>query len=158
MTFTSCIGFDFRDWHVKIIDEDDALTTEIFQATAPTTNLAKKSFWKNMKFEISDADETTESAAVFYGVNLAQAIVYTEGAEWITNLGPRVREVGWGNGVPDSCNAIPTIGTWRVGQSLRSRAPTVDGSDMAAMSYLCTVAGTPGTWVTIYGSTVSPAT
>ena len=126
--FTSCKGFDFRDWRVKIIDEDDALTTEIFQMQGPTTNLTKKSFWKNIKVEITNADEITPSAGVFYGVNLANSYIYVEGAEWMANLGPRVRELGWGNGLPNSANAIPSVGTWRQGQILYNRLPAAAGT------------------------------
>lgn len=52
----------------------------------------------------------------------------------------------------------PTAGTWRVGDRVYNTAPSVDGNNMVLDHWTCTVAGTPGTWVAQYLSTVTPAT
>lgn len=59
----------------------------------------------------------------------------------------------WGQG-----SAAPTTGTWVVGDKVSNSTPSVDGNNMVLDHWVCTVAGTPGTWVAQYLSTVSPAT
>lgn len=54
--------------------------------------------------------------------------------------------------------AAPASGTWAVGDTVINNAPSVDGNNMFIEGWICTVAGTPGTWVAMYISTVSPAT
>jgi hypothetical protein len=44
--------------------------------------------------------------------------------------------------------ALPTAGTWKVGQIVWNSAPAATG----AVAWLCTVAGTPGTWVAMITS------
>jgi hypothetical protein len=55
-------------------------------------------------------------------------------------------------------SAAPTTGTWAVGDKVYNSSPSVDGNNMVLDHWLCTVAGTPGTWVAQYYSTVTPAT
>ena len=43
--------------------------------------------------------------------------------------------------------AIPTVGTWSVGDIVYQTTPTVNGS----IGWVCTTAGTPGTWVAFGG-------
>jgi hypothetical protein len=50
---------------------------------------------------------------------------------------------GHGVGTLYAANAIPTAGTYRVGDRCVNSAPTVG----SPKSWVCTVAGTPGTWV-----------
>lgn len=52
----------------------------------------------------------------------------------------------------------PTSSTWAVGDKTINTNPAVDGNNMVLDHWLCTVAGTPGTWVPQYFSTVTPAT
>lgn len=54
--------------------------------------------------------------------------------------------------------AAPVTGTYAVNDKIINRIRTVDGNNMIIDHWLCTVAGTPGTWVAQYVSTVSPAT
>lgn len=54
--------------------------------------------------------------------------------------------------------ASPTAGTWGVGDIVWNTGPTVDVSNMLILGWVCTVAGTSGTWVPMRVSTVSPAT
>ena len=55
-------------------------------------------------------------------------------------------------------SAAPTAGTWAVGDVIYNSSPAVDGNNMVLDHWICTVAGTPGTWVAQYVSTVTPAT
>ena len=55
-------------------------------------------------------------------------------------------------------NVAPTTGTWAVGDKVFFDTPAVDGNNMVLLGWICTDAGTPGTWVAMYTSTVSPAT
>ena len=54
-------------------------------------------------------------------------------------------------------SAAPTTGTWAAGDKVVNTAPSVDGNNMVIDHWVCTVAGTPGTWPAQYISTVSPA-
>jgi len=54
--------------------------------------------------------------------------------------------------------AAPTAGTWKRGDRVYNTTPSVDGNNMVLDHWVCTVAGSPGTWVAQYLSTVSPAT
>jgi hypothetical protein len=63
-------------------------------------------------------------------------------------------------------NAPPSTGgtnggalmNWSVGDFVYNSAPSVDGNNMILTGWVCTAAGTPGTWQPQYISTVSPAT
>lgn len=159
-SLTGLQGFDCRNWHVKIIDEDDVLTSsDYFAFILPTTNLARESYWENVHIDITDADETTDSDGYCRVQNLAQNLIFSSGVRWQSNIGPHGREANYSGGQAESSNAVPTAGTWRVGTFLRnSNSPSVDGNNMVLAGWLCTTAGTPGTWQTIYWSTVTPAT
>ena len=52
----------------------------------------------------------------------------------------------------------PTVDTWGVGDKVYKTNISVDGNNMLLDHWTCTVAGTPGTWVAQYLSTVTPAT
>jgi len=54
-------------------------------------------------------------------------------------------------------DVIPTSGTWLLGDRVWNISPSVDVNNMVLDHWICTVAGTPGTWVAQYVSTVSPA-
>lgn len=54
------------------------------------------------------------------------------------------------NAVTNATTAIPTTGTYQQGDFIRNKAPTeqgTSGSKFVVSGWLCTVAGTPGTWV-----------
>ena len=53
--------------------------------------------------------------------------------------------------------AAPSSGTWFLGDRVINTTPVNDGSNMVVHSWVCTTAGTPGTWVAQYLSSVSPA-
>lgn len=55
-------------------------------------------------------------------------------------------------------SAAPTAGTWKQGDQVLDVSPTVDGNNMLTYGWCCTAAGSPGTWVPMYVSTVTPAT
>ena len=49
-----------------------------------------------------------------------------------------------------AATAAPTTGTWAVGDVVKNSAPAVagaPGSQYVIIHWICTVAGTPGTWV-----------
>jgi hypothetical protein len=52
----------------------------------------------------------------------------------------------------------PVSGRYEVGDITYNTAPSVDGNNMVLAHWVCTVAGSPGTHVAQYLSTVSPAT
>lgn len=54
--------------------------------------------------------------------------------------------------------AAPTIGTWKAGDRCINRGYTADANNMIIDHWKCTANGTPGTWIPVYISTVSPAT
>ncbi len=57
-----------------------------------------------------------------------------------------------------TASSVPTTGTWIAGDRVYNTTPSVDGNNMVLNHWICTVSGTPGTWVAQYISTVSPAT
>jgi len=52
----------------------------------------------------------------------------------------------------------PVLGTHTAGDFIHNTGFTVDGNNMHIIGWRCTVSGTPGTFVTLFASTVSPAT
>jgi len=62
-----------------------------------------------------------------------------------------IRNVWWNS-------SAPTSGNWVRGDIVHNFFPTVDANNMILVGHICTVTGTPGTWVPMYISTVSPAT
>ncbi len=139
-------GFDFRNWHVKIIDEDNALTgSNYFQMVLPTTNLSRESFFSNVRVVITNADEVTTSSGYLRIVSLAQDEIHSDGVCWQANIGPHGREATYGP--VGTSNAVPTAGEWKRGQILYDKAPSAGG----ALGWVCVSAGTPGTWVPFGG-------
>lgn len=55
-----------------------------------------------------------------------------------------------------SALAAPSTGTWIQGDFIKNSAPTVDGNGNVLLGWECTVSGTPGTWITIFGKSTSP--
>lgn len=51
----------------------------------------------------------------------------------------------------NAATAAPTTGTYQQGDFVKSSAPT---SATPTIGWVCTVAGTPGTWVAVYGGRV----
>ena len=135
--------FDIRDVSVHIVDSTDALTSaDQFQFVLPTTNLARQSYYANVDVYLTNADGTTASGAGFRGVNVAQALIVASGAMWRADIGPYTLAVTSNNGIRDSIGAIPVVGTWRKGTDF-----ILWGAAVAPFRTRCTVAGTPGTWV-----------
>lgn len=55
-------------------------------------------------------------------------------------------------------DAVPASGIHFLGQRVENISPTVDGNNMLISGWVTTASGSPGTWQTLYTSTVSPAT
>jgi hypothetical protein len=55
-------------------------------------------------------------------------------------------------------DAVPASGIHFLGQRVENISPTVDGNNMLISGWVATASGSPGTWQTLYTSTVSPAT
>ena len=55
-------------------------------------------------------------------------------------------------------SSVPTTGNWFKGDKCENSVPTIDGNNMILAGWLCTVTGTPGTWLPYYISTATPAT
>lgn len=52
--------------------------------------------------------------------------------------------------VHNAATAAPTTGTWNIGDTVKNSAPAeagVAGSKHVITGWICTVAGTPGTWL-----------
>lgn len=72
----------------------------------------------------------------------------------VTNTGPRTIYVTNSPSAIAPWNAM----AWRVGDRAILTNPGPDGNNMVLVGWICTTAGTPGTWSPQYVSTVSPAT
>jgi hypothetical protein len=82
------------------------------------------------------------ATATATGVNLYDALLTLEGGQ-------------------DAATGAPASGTWFKGDYLAARgvsATQPDANNMIIAGYVCTVSGSPGTWCTVYHSTVTPAT
>lgn len=70
----------------------------------------------------------------------------------LRDLGTRLDLLSHGHlaGVRGKATAAPTTGTWAVGDVIRNSAPAEAGSASSKYviyGWVCTVAGTPGTWL-----------
>jgi len=54
-------------------------------------------------------------------------------------------------------STTPTASTWKQGDIVYNTAPAEDANSMVTLGWICTTAGTPGTWRPMNVSTVSPA-
>lgn len=57
---------------------------------------------------------------------------------------------GYVQGTTNAATAAPTTGTWNVGDFVRNKTPAELGaasSKYVITGWICTVAGTPGTWL-----------
>jgi hypothetical protein len=90
--------------------------------------------YKNLTFkaEIASATEYVENG--WYGIT--PTILNTGGARLINFYGTLGRAITYGT-------AAPTVNTWARGDRVYNQDPTVG----QPKSWVCTVAGTPGTWV-----------
>lgn len=87
--------------------------------TTPFGGFKVLSLWNNVVTLNANADATVSSAAVSYSAPLYRNVnIYT--------------------------NAAPTTGAWNVGDIAYNSSPTAGGY----IGWVCTVAGTPGTWKT----------
>lgn len=90
-------------------------------------------------------------------------------ADWLNTLCFRIRESFSGvatqlnnlsegriSAVTNAYTAAPTTGTWNLGDYIKNSAPSElggAGSKYTIRGWVCTVAGTPGTWVQDRGLT-----
>jgi len=142
---TEVKGFDVKDFNLKIVDINDAITSgaTYFGWEAPTTNLSRKSFLDNVNVHLTTSDEETEhSYAFFRGQYFAQSLIYATDVTWQGNIGPYIRDASYAAGTKNAIPAIPTIGTWRKGQDF-----AIYDATAAPFRARCTASGTPGTWV-----------
>lgn len=70
----------------------------------------------------------------------------------LRDIGTRLDLLSQGHlaGVRGKATAAPTTGTWAVGDVIRNSAPAEAGSASSKYviyGWICTVAGTPGTWL-----------
>lgn len=72
---------------------------------------------------------------------------------WLSGRWDGPAYVGYGTAAPTD-----TDFTFKVGDRWTNTAPSVDGNNMVLNHWVCTVAGSPGTWTPQYYSTVTPAT
>lgn len=139
----ACSGFNIKNLRVHIVDTNNVLTGSTqFRMVAPTTNLASQSFLSGLEVIITQSDGVTLSSGAFYGVNFAQNLIHVKGQIWMANIGPYVREATAYGGTSETINQAPTGGTWRIGQDFALANATA-----APFRVRCTLAGSPGTWV-----------
>lgn len=137
-----CKGFNIGLWNIRVIDTSGDTVSGQFEFVAPTTSLAKISFARDIDVVIYQSDKVTlSSSGDMRMFNFAQSLIRTSGIRWQVNIGPYGKTVTYGQ--PNTTNAIPTTGTWQVGERLFRNPPVVG----QPKSWVCTVAGTPGTWV-----------
>lgn len=72
----------------------------------------------------------------------------------LRDLGNRLNSLSVGSlyGVRGQATVAPTTGTWAKGDVIRNSAPTEAGVALAKYviyGWICTVAGSPGTWLEI---------
>lgn len=138
----SCIGFNVGPWNIRVIDTSGNTVSGQFEFVAPTTNLAKISFAKGIDVAFYQSDKITPSSGGDMRIfNFAASLVRASGMRWQSNIGPYGKPVTYG--APNTTNGLPAVGTWRVGERLFRNPPVVG----QPKSWVCTVAGTPGTWV-----------
>lgn len=92
---------------------------------------------------------------IIYNPNLPQKDSSTFEIQLLSvlrDLGTRLDLLAQGHlaGVRGKATAAPTTGTWAVGDVIRNSAPAEAGvalSKYVIYGWICTVAGTPGTWL-----------
>lgn len=62
------------------------------------------------------------------------------------------------SGILGAGAAAPVAGNYDIGAIWLNESPSVDGNNMILTGWICTAAGSPGTWSPMRVSTVSPAT
>jgi hypothetical protein len=112
----------------------------------PTTAITNNSFVNNSAtaFNIGIAPDITLPGAVITGNNFRGTGSY--GVLYNANItGPNIRNTfTTQNLVVKQGSVTPTAGTWQVGDIVWNTAPTT-----SVAGWICSVAGTPGTWVVI---------
>lgn len=145
--------FQLRNWNVQVLDINSAFINDYFSFVLPTTNLSRLSHFEDVRFSFLQSDNVTVSTLASLNVlNAAQPNVYTKGQIWQGNI-MRIREAT-AYGVPQSSEdvvtTIPATGTWAAGKYFRNYLPVeagTAGSKYVISGWVCTAAGTPGTWL-----------
>ena len=78
--------------------------------------------------------------------------VDAETARWFREIARQVNGLSEGSiaVIYNAATAAPTTGTWAKGDQIRNSAPAEAGSASSkyvVTGWICTVAGTPGTWL-----------
>lgn len=78
--------------------------------------------------------------------------VDAETARWFKQIAQQVNSVSEGRmaGTYNAATAAPTTGTWAKGDYIKNSAPAEAGaasSKYVVLGWVCSVAGTPGTWL-----------
>jgi nitrous oxidase accessory protein NosD len=97
-------------------------------------------------------DNQISGSSMQYGINF-QTATGAQHQTYRNNVIVGVNTADYRN----SYAAAPSAGTWARGERVFYTPSVVDGNNMVLQGWVCTVAGSPGTWVTQYISTVSPA-
>ena len=155
MDMTIAQEFHLSHWNVRVIDINSAYVNDYFQINLPTTNLVRNSHFADIRFTFYQADATTVSTLAYLNVfNAAQTLVKTKGQIWQGN-NMRIRE-DTAYGIPQSSEDVattqPAAGTWAVGKFMRNYLPVetgTAGSKYVVTGWVCTGAGTPGTWIPV---------
>lgn len=78
--------------------------------------------------------------------------VDAETARWYREIARQVNALSEGSiaAAYNAATAAPTTGTWAAGDQIRNSAPAelgTAGAKYVTTGFICTVAGTPGTWL-----------
>ena len=127
---------------IRIRDINSIFSSTIFTAQSGTPT--GDSVWENFDvyFETSAGLPTT--AASSRGPSPKTTLLVL-GAIWQVNVGPYSREANYLGGWRNSTTANPAGGYWRKGQQLWHG----DITTLTATGWICSVSGSPGTWLTM---------
>ncbi|WP_124749249.1 hypothetical protein [Burkholderia stagnalis] len=155
-------SYKLRNWNVRIIDINNAAPAGYFKVDMPT-NPTRRSFIEDVRFYIYKADGVTPGdpatyVRVYGTVASNPSIVSTRGMAWEYNVGT-MREATYLGGSlngDDIASNPPTVGTWPLGKYIANYAPAetgTAGSKYIVRGWVCTAAGTPGTWLPLRAAT-----
>lgn len=130
----------YRDNTIYVVDEDTTPLTgsDYFTLQLPAS-LTKSSVWDNNVLQ--KVDGGSYELRVF---NAIQANLYVRHGYSRANSGPYLLTDQSGRKRVTEMLTAPAVGTWAVGDLVFNTAPTAGGT----IGWVCTTAGTPGTWKT----------
>ena len=146
---TSANPWDWRGCN-QVSRQDITINIKNFEATAWPAGIisvqhptfAKFSSIDNEVFNLLEVDDTLAGSQIEYRGGRPQELLVYSNVHWHINAGSiNMREAEEAGFQMNATTAAPSNGYWRAGQILQDRSGT-------NVHFICTVTGTPGTWVT----------